>query len=716
MKRATSRRIFPFVLAGSLVGAAASCGGGGGGGGGSDSPGEFIIVPYAGSGLPSFEGDGGPAIDAFLQFPLGLELLPDGSQLVADTGNHRVRRIAPDGTITTVAGIGIPGIAGDGGPATEAMLLFPRDVASDGAGGYYVADSENHRIRHVDSNGIIDTVAGVGLPGFAGDGGPAVDARLNAPHGVILDRDGSLVIADQRNNRVRRVRPDGVIETLAGTGVPGFSGDGGPAIAAELHLPGRVYRCPVSGRLYVADTYNHRIRIIDDAGLITTFAGNGTYFADDGGGLPGNDTVIRFPWEMDFDADGRLVYPDGENFRMRRYDPRTGLVETIAGNGEGGYAGDGLPALQASVTNIEAVKVNLTTGDIVFGDRSNNRIRMIEGSTGIMRTIAGNGAAAHAGDGGPATEASLNDPFGIAFDSMGNLFIGDSLNHCIRMIDATTGIISTFAGIPGEGGYAGDGGKATLAKLFNPTGVNVDVDDNVIVTDYWNHCIRKIFRTSGIIVTIAGVGGALGFNGDEIPATEALLFQPYQTAYDLAGNLYIADSNNNRIRMVTPDGIIHTICGKGPTGFAGDGGPAIEALLNDPCGVLPDRFGNVYVTDSHNSMVRVIDPNGIIDTICGLGIKDGSPAREVCLNFPLGLRSDAAGNLYVADSRNCRIRRIRAADGIIETVAGSGFQDDLGDGGPATLAALAIPSQVLVNADGTVLVADTNNHRVRKLE
>ncbi len=712
MKTAIAKALLLSALA---VWAASCGGGGGGGGGGSSAPQEFIIVPHAGNGLPGYEGDGGPAIAAYFNFPLGLAVMDDGSELVADNGNHEIRRIAPDGTVSTVAGIGIPGYSGDGGPASEAMFFFPRDVASDGEGGFYVADSENHRVRHVDATGIVRTVAGRGREGFSGDGGPATDALLAAPHGVIRDLDGSVVIADQRNHRVRRVRPDGLIETIAGTGARGFSGDGGPATMARLYLPGRVYRCPVSGRLYVADTYNHRIRWIDGDGVIRTFAGNGTYFADDGGPLPGNDTVIRFPWEMDFDLEGCLLFPDGENFRMRRYDPTTGLVKTIAGNGDGGYAGDGLPALEASVTNIEAVKVNPLTGDIVFGDRSNNRIRMIEASTGLMRTIAGNGAAAHAGDGGPATQASLNDPFGIAYDSMGNLFIGDSLNHCIRIV-TPDGIIDTFAGIPGEGGYAGDGGKAKKAKLFNPTGVNVDRDDNIILTDYWNHAIRKIFRTSEIIVTIAGVPGQLGYNGDDIPATEAFLFQPYQTAYDTAGNLYIADSNNNRIRMVTPDGIIHTICGAGPTGFAGDGGPATEALLNDPCGVLPDPFGNVYVTDSHNSMVRVIDPSGFIWTICGQGLKDGNPAREVALNFPIGMRSDAAGNLYVADSRNCRIRKIRALDGIVETVAGDGFQDDLGDFGPAKLASMRSPSQVAVTAAGEILVADTNNHRLRLLK
>ncbi|MBI1854029.1 MAG: hypothetical protein HYR85_27135, partial [Planctomycetes bacterium] len=692
--------------------------GGGGGGGGSSqqtiAPGT--IVAFAGQGTIGIGGDGGPAKDAFFSFPLGITRDADGNFLIADTSNNRIRKIDTEGIVTTVAGIEIPGSYGDGGPATEAMLFFPRDVSIGPDGTMFIADSENHRIRAVDRDGIIRTVAGTGLGAYGGDEGPATAAFLNAPHGVFAEADGSLLIADQRNNRIRRVDPAGVIHTIAGTGIAGFSGDGGPATSAQLGTPARVARDPFTGDVFIADSLNNRIRRIDAAGNIRTVAGNGSFSTDPEGGIPGNSTVIRFVWELAFDPQGNVYFPDGGNYRVRVYNPQTTLVHDIAGTGFPGFNGDVLPALQAELGSVEAVNFNLA-GELGFADRTNNRIRVI-GADGMLRTIVGNGERRFAGDGGPATQASIAESFGLIWDRFGNLFIGDSLNHVVRIV-TTDGIIHTYAGMAGDGGFSGDGGHATSAKLFYPTGISLDLDENVIITDYYNHCVRKIFRNSGIIVTIVGQGGVLGYSGDGGLATQATLFQPYQTSTDQAGNLYVADSNNNCIRIIRPNGIIDTFAGgdhgRGTKGFAGDGGPAIDALLNDPCGVRPDAFGNLWIGDSHNSMLRVITTDGIIHTVVGLGLNEGGQATESAVHFPLNILPDGQGNIYFADQLNSRIRAFSLTTGVIRSIVGNGLDEDQGDGGPALQAAVRFPGSCVFDRNGDLIVADTNNHRIRRV-
>jgi hypothetical protein len=723
VNRAMGHRGNRVLVAASLL-LAACGGGGGGGGGGTTAQAPQTIVGVAGLGSPGIEGDGGPAMRAALNFPLGITTDAQGNVFIADTGNNRVRKIDPSGIITTFAGIQIPGFSGDGGPADEALLFLPRDVAIGADGTVLIADSENHRIRAVDRAGIIRTVAGRGIGSFAGDGGPATEAVLNAPHGVFPDFDGGLLIADQRNHRIRRVDPSGIIETIAGTGVPGFSGDGGPATQAELNLPARVKRDPFTGDIFIADSLNHRIRRIDASGIIHTAAGNGTFSDDPVNGIPGNSTIVRFVWELAFDPSGSLFFPDGGNYRIRVYrpadvtNPVSGIVYDIAGTGFPGFNGDAVPALHAQMGSVEAVNFD-PEGQLGFADRTNNKIRVIT-NDGLLLTIVGDGRSTFAGDGGPAVQASISEAFGLIWDRFGDLFIGDSLNNVIRIV-TPDGIIRTYAGRPRIGGFAGDGGHALAATLWYPTGVSLDLnpEQNLILTDYYNHCIRKIFRDSQIIVSIAGQGGRLGYTGDGGPATQATLFQPYQTAMDLAGNMYIADSNNNCIRIVYPNGIIGTFAGgghgAGTKGFAGDGGPAIDALLNCPCGVKPDLRGNVWIGDSHNSMLRVVTPDGIIHTIVGLGLNEGGQATQAALNFPLDVLPDREGNLYFADQLNTRVRAMSLITGVVRTVAGNGLDEDSGDGGPALNAGLRFPGAIVFDPMGNLLIADTNNHRIRKV-
>ena len=273
------------------------------------------ITTIAGTGEEGFSGDGGPAVSAQLSGPNGVAVDGAGNLYIADTGNHRIRRVNPSGTITTIAGIGGNGFSGDGGPAGTARLSSPSGLALDAAGNLYIADTGNHRIRRVDPSGTITTVAGTGQPGFSGDGGPAVSAQLTAPKGVSVDGSGNVYIADQEDLRIRRVDPSGTITTFAGTGEWGYSGDNGPAVQARLRRPDGV-AVDGSGNLYIADTWNRRIRRVDPSGTITTLAGTGEWgFSGDKG--PAVQARLRNPDGVAVDGSGNLYIADTGNHRIR---------------------------------------------------------------------------------------------------------------------------------------------------------------------------------------------------------------------------------------------------------------------------------------------------------------------------------------------------------------------------------------------------------------
>jgi sugar lactone lactonase YvrE len=669
--------------------------------------GQNVITTVAGS-TWVFGGQGVPPTSAPLGRTTAVAVDAKGDVYASDQDNNLVVKISPSGILTVVAGNGIAGFSGDGGSATGASLYSPWGVAVDATGSLYIADQGNGRIRKVSPSGIISTVAGNGAYGFAGDGGPAATASLAGATGVAVDAAGNLYIADVRNNRIRKVNPAGVISTVAGNGAEAFSGDGGPGTSAALYCPMGV-AVDAAGNLYIPDMGNGRIRKVNPSGIISTVAGNGTPgFSGDGG--PATSAALSATG-VAVDAAGDLYIADAWNGRIRKVSP-LGIISTVAGNGADGFSGDGGPATSASLYWPEGVAVD-TAGNLYIADYRNSRIRKVNPS-GIISTAAGTGGYKFAGDGGPATSALLHTPHGVAVDAAGNLYVADAENSRIRKV-GPSGIISTVAG-NGAAGFSGDGGPAASAWLNYPLGVAVDAAGNLYIADTYNNRIRKV-SPSGIISTVAG-NGERGFSGDGGPAASAWLNYPLGAVVDAAGNLYIADTFNSRIRKVNPSGIISTVAGNGERGFSGDGGPATSALLYWPYGVAVDAAGYLYIADTYNNRIRKVGASGIISTVAGNGAYkfagDGGPATGASLVAPQGVAVDAAGSLCIADAGNARVRKV-SPSGIISTVAGNGAQGFSGDGGPATTASLNQPSGVAVDTAGNLFIADSRNDRIRKV-
>jgi uncharacterized protein (TIGR03437 family) len=668
---------------------------------------NYTIEPVAGT--PRLLGDNGPATAALLWSPQGVTVDAAGNLYIADTGNGRIRKVTPGGIISTIAG-STPGFSGDAGAATEAQLSFPAKAIVAPGGDLYIVDTGNNRIRRLAPNGVITTVAGTGQAGFAGDGTPAGDAQLNFPRDIAIDPSGALLVLDTGNVRVRRFTPGGIIGTIAGSGILGFYGDTLPAVRAQFASPWGL-AIDRSGNIFIADTFNDRIRRISPDGIITTIAGiNGAGYQGDNG--PAIFARLNRPTGIAVDSSGNVFIADTVNHRIRKIDA-SGTIVSIAGTGAAGFSGDGGPAVSAQLNMPESLAVD-ASGNIYVADTGNHRVRVIS-PRGTITTVAGSDPAA--GDGGPATKALLFQPSGVAFDASGDLYVSDTLNNRIRRI-GREGIIATFAGT-GSPGYSGDNGLATRAQLNQPNGLSFDSAGNLYIADTGNHVIRMV-NPSGLISTVAG-SGVLGNSGDTGAAKLATLFSPSDVVVDRAGNIYVADSGNNRIRRVTPEGLIDNYAGDaaGLPGSDGDNGPARQARFDYPIGLAIDENGSLYVSDYFNNRIRKIAAGTtMITTYAGTGTGgfggDNGPAIQARLHLPAGISLDRQGNLYVADLLNNRIRVI-GANGIIRTIAGSGIPGDSGAFGPAAAALLSSPRDVAVDVQGSVYFTDQDNSRVRRL-
>ena len=620
-------------------------------------------------------------------------------------------------TITTVAG----GYIGDGMPAADAKLDFPEDVFVDGAGNVYIADYESGRVRRIDaSTGIITTVAGGGNAYYhpQGDGGLATEANVPGPQGVFVDGAGHIYIADAGTGRVRKVdATTGIITTVAGGGNQNSDpfGDGGPATDAVLSNPSDLF-VDAAGNLFIADRYHYRIRRVDaSTGVITTVAGNGSSaFTGDGGAATA--AGISFVSGIHVDGAGNIYLTDGNAGRVRRVDTTTGIITTVAGGGSAGWPdfGDGGQATDAQLQSPRSVFTD-AAGHLYIGESS--RVRRVDAGTGIITTVAGGGTS-FPGDGSAATAADLCcQNGGVSADAAGNLYIGHKDKNRIRKVDVSTGDISTLAG----GVYTGDGGPAASASLQSADDVFVTAAGDFYIAEANGNRIRKVESGSGTITTVAGGGQDYG---EGVVATSAFVGWPAGVFAMASGDLYlISQGKIRKVDAVT--GAITTVAGGG-NNYAyphGDGGPATDAVLQNPQDLSVDGAGNIYIVDTYNHRVRKVDAaTSTISTIAGSNASgysgDGGAATSASLNQPQDVFLDGAGNVYIADAGNRVVRKVDPATGIITTIAGGGATGwpTFGDGGAATDAQFnwGAPGGIFVDAAGDLYAAD--QQKVRKVD
>ena len=604
-----------------------------------------IVTTIAGTGVAGFSGDGGSALIAQLNSPYGLALDSTGNLYLADLGNQRVRRITPDGVITTVAGTGRKASSPDGAAPTDTSLLSPRNVAADAAGNLYIAEFEGHRVRKLTPDGKLSTVAGTGVAGWSGDGNRAPAAQIDYPAGLAFDRAGALYFADSGNNAVRKLYADGTIGTVlgrnpgtalfaplavavdpagtlyvgdstfvvrayttggkwigyAGTGVPSFSGDGGRATSATLNSVNDL-AADLNGNLYIGDAV--RLRRVDPLGGITTVAGDGYLHSVGDGGLATLAQLYQ-PSALTLDSAGNLFIADTATQRIRQV-MRDGTVTTLAGTGSAAQgAADGSPAAGVALNTPMGVAMD-SSGDVLVADTYNHRILTVTPARAI-RSVAGTGTGGASPEGTLPLLAQLRGPRAVCADRAGNLYIVDTSNHRVLRLPPG-GTLQTAAG-NGSRGSAGDDGMARLAQLDTPSACATDSAANLFIADTANHAIRKV-NPAGVISTVAGTG-VQGTSWEESVATAARLDSPRGVAVDDMGDIFIGDTGNHRIRQVTPDGLMHTIAGSGAAGFAGDSGPASDALLNGPQGLFLDGAGDLYFADTGNDRIRRLTPDPV---------------------------------------------------------------------------------------------------------
>jgi trimeric autotransporter adhesin len=615
---------------------------------------------------------------------ISLLLLPAGAQNI----------------INTYAGGGTPN------PAPLSLdLPGPTAAIRDASGNTYFTAPYSSDLFEL-SGGTVSVFAGTGLEGYGGDGGAANQATLALPSGLTIDSKGNIYIADFGNPRIRMITPGGAnITTVAGTGIrcepsTGTCGDGGPATSAQFNFPLGV-ALDAAGNIYVADAFDNRVRAINmQATAVTIF--------------------------------GVKIQP--------------GNIATIAGNGTPcaqaiGKCGDGGTAIGPTLNYPQDVAFD-SAGNLYIADTRDNRIRKIApAASPVITTVAGTGAICQnpqaprgaCGDGGQATSAHLTLPMGIFLDSSANLYIADTYDQKVRLVTASTQVITTFAGT-GAQAYAGDGGAATSAALNYPQSVFLDSTGNLVIADQGNERVRQV--SNGNISTIAG--GGIGNDGG--PALGAVLANPYNVAEDAAGNLYIADTANNRVRAINTGtqqatilgvtiaaGGIATVAGSGVAGYTGDGGAALNATLNGPTDVVLDAAGDLFIADAGNQVIREVNASTFnIATYAGTGQScplgnptnpcgDNGPATSATLTYPLAIALDSQGNLYIADYDVHRVREVSGSTQIITTIAGVGIAGAGGNGKPANQAHLDHPSGVAVDSSFNVYIADSYNNEIRKI-
>jgi predicted outer membrane repeat protein len=756
-----------------------------------------IVGTFAGTGVTGALD--GPRLTSQFAIPTAAARDAFGNIFVADAGNHQIRMIDPAGTVTTIAGSGpLSGLAN--GPGPDARFSFPSDVEVGPDGNVYVADAFNHRIcklvRPAVEGGVwtVETLAGPNTPGTTGFlNQPGSAARFNFPFGIAIDAAGNVYVADAQNHRIRKITASGVVSTYAGSGTAGDLDSTTPS-AARFDSPRDV--CVIGTTVYVADTGNHRIREIQSGGSlaseVSTLAGSSA------GELDGNGSAAQFDSPSGLATDGAVLYVADEQNHLIRKVTATGDVTTVAGTGAAGFlngksnvaqfryptgltlAPDGNLIVADSENNllrrivIENKEVVSVPSDIISGQQQVSAVidadalGLDPGALYYIRWVSTSGnltqslglrfnlwempvlSTEPASNLSPisarlnatvdpknnftsvvfeySTDPDLLPPFGVSTrpgsttagltgaaatveDGSGGAYVADRGNHRILHI-SSTGLVTTFAG-SGIAGFLN--GTGATARFEHPSGLARDAMGNIYVADEFNHCIRRI-TPGGAVSTFAGSGVAGHVDGS---AASARFLYPSGVAVDAAGNVFVADTGNHRVRQVSPSGDVTTLAGTGEAGITADG-PAATSKFSAPRGIAVSADGTkVWVADTANHRIRLILAGGAF-TIAGnstAGFADGT-AEAALFSSPSGIALDANGAAYVSDSGNHRIRKV-LADGTVTTLAGSGTAGNLdsplpGAGlYPATATLFESPTGISITSDGRLLV--TQSDRVREL-
>lgn len=732
--------------------------------------------------------DGVPSASNNLNAPYSVATDAVGNLYVADSANHLVRKVDPTGNASIFAGTGAYGYSGDGGQATAATFSYPNFIAADPAGNIYVSDGSNYAVRKIAPNGVISTIAGGHGAGSSGNGGAATAAKI-WPGGIATDALGNVFVVDATNSTVRRIGLDGNITLYAGGGTVAIASANGVAATSAALVTPRGLAVDAQGNLYIAENGTYTVRKVDTAGKITVFAGSTWGYSGDGG--QATSAQMRGPNAITFDPDGNAYIADIGARNVRAVSP-SGVISTLAGDGDAStQIVDGIPAIQAQLDSPTGVAADIN-GNVFLTVPNMNFVyrvpvhperfprtevgkysmeqRIIVQNVGsnpvqftsisfsgdfalaaqpIYEAYSNTCAAGHTiypGFNGFCTLDVIFTPTAEGIRSFPVTIVSNDTPNTFSYTLTSTGLGAALAITSGQmyvvagkhGAYPDPTatGSATSVGLNQINGVAVDGSGNIFISESSFCQIRRVDGVTGELTTYGGTHpldcNAYWYqvSGDGGQAADAYIPYPGPLAIDAANNLYVADPWDGRIRRIAPNGVITTVAGKdigsGNTvggGYSGDGGPAINAELYGPQGIAFDNAGNMFVADARNNVIRKIATNGTITTVAGnhaLGAGfsgDGGAATSAQLNDPHGVTVDANGNIYIADTENDVVRFVSAATGNISTIAGQhGVQGYSGDGGTSVNSKLYWPMGMAIDAAGDVFVADYYNMVVRKID